>query len=366
MNTILITGADGYLGRLLAEALLINDSHQLFLWVRGNDEKTQSQKKEALSSLMAQYPERVRLFFGDLTDASPFLKIDCNQITHIIHCAAVTHFNVAADEADAINIGGTRKILQFAAQCQHLQHFHQISTLYSSGLTAGAIDAAPFKTVPEFANHYERSKYEAEKLAYENFAHLPITVHRLATVIAHNNDGKVIQYNVFHNTIRLLYNGLISLLPGHADTPLYFVTGQFCQQAILQQLTNPEAIGKTYHICFGINESLTLGELIEVIFSTFAKDSLFLKRRILKPLLVEKDAFLALAEAVDKGVGGALVQQAVNSIAPFADQLFIRKVIHSSHYTDLTLSNHQQLVKAVCTQLIRTQWGLRKNDENRI
>jgi hypothetical protein len=50
---------------------------------------------------------------------------------------------------------------------------------------------------------------------------LPLSVARLATVIADEERGAVTQFNAFHNTLKLFYYGPLSLMPGNPATRLY-------------------------------------------------------------------------------------------------------------------------------------------------
>src|SRR5207244_9773870 len=75
-------------------------------------------------------------------------------------------------------------------------------------------------------------------------------------------------------------------------------------------------------------ESATLGELVDVGFATFALDAAFARRRVLKPLYSDADAFDLLAGGVRSFVGG-VVNQAVSSVTPFARQLFVTKDLHN-------------------------------------
>ena len=43
-------------------------------------------------------------------------------------------------------------------------------------------------------------------------------------MIADDASGAVTQQNAFHNTLKLFYYGLLALMPGACDTPLYFIT----------------------------------------------------------------------------------------------------------------------------------------------
>ena len=361
MTTIMITGADGYLGqRLVAEFLQQPDIH-LILWLRADNTAEADEKRNKMIKMFPALTQKADLFFGNLSAEHPFDTVPQKNITHILHCAAVTRFNVDAAQADQINREGTRQVLTFARQCPALIHYGQISTVYASGLAQGTIAEAPLEPTLGFANHYERSKWEAEQLILGEFSDLPSSIYRIATVICDNISGQVSQYNVFHNSVRLLFNGLISLLPGHENTPLYFVTGDYCQKSIAQLLLNNETIGQICNLCYGSESAITLSEMVDVFFNQFSNDEMFVRRRILRPLLSTKAAFDTLSNALEQGLGSQMLRESLESIRPFADQMYLQKSIdHHKQYEwiePMDIPNIHELIAKVTDDLIQTKWG---------
>lgn len=91
----------------------------------------------------------------------------------MIHSAAVTRFNVDEDTARKVNTEGTEKILRFTNRCSSLEAFGLLSTVYASGLKAGAIEETPLDGSAGFANHYESSKWSSERARLTQYDHLP-------------------------------------------------------------------------------------------------------------------------------------------------------------------------------------------------
>ena len=196
------------------------------------------------------------------------------------------------------------------------------------------------------------------------FDHLPWQIFRVATVIADSGEGHVTQYNAFHNTLKLFYYGLLSLIPGTPDTPVYFVTGDFVADSVFE-LMNNRASKAIYHVSHTERESLTLGELIDTAFEVFDKDEDFKTRRILKPLYSDAESFDILVDGIS-AFGGGIVNQAVSSVAPFGKQLFIKKDIRNSRLVaelrDYREPDARSLILNTCHYLVRTRWG--KRDQN--
>jgi thioester reductase-like protein len=356
---VLITGADGYLGMRLARKYLESTRDRVLLWVRAAEDNEFQAKREILARQSGDREDRVSYHWGDLVNKEPFESLDPSKINVVIHSAAVTRFNVDEDTARKVNAEGTEKILRFANRCSSLEAFGLLSTVYASGLKAGAIEETPLDDGAGFANHYESSKWTSETLLLSEYNHLPWWILRVATVIADSDDGRVSQYNAFHNTLKLFYYGLLSLVPGKPETPVYFVTGKFATDAIFD-LMNSSRSKTIYHVAHTEEESLTLGQLIDLAFETFDRDSDFQSRRILKPLYSDAESFDLLVDGIS-AFGGGIVNQAVSSVAPFGKQLFIHKQIQNHNLVSALESyrapDARQLIRNTCEYLVRTKWG---------
>ena len=70
-----------------------------------------------------------------------------------------------------------------------------------------------------------------------------MSVLRLPTIIADGDDGQVTQYNAFHNTLKLYFYGLLSLVPGDPSTPVSLATAAFTTAAITRLLDPAVADG---------------------------------------------------------------------------------------------------------------------------
>ena len=323
----LVTGAGGYLGKRLAERL-----DNPIVWTRAN---------------------------GDLTSNDPFASLDPRRIRRIVHGAAVTRFNVDAQTATAVNVEGTRKLLQFARKCDALESVDLLSTVYAVGLRDGVIAEEPSDDGAGFANEYERSKWEAEQLVLGEFDDLPWRIERIATVIADDDSGRVSQQNAVHNTLKLLYYGLLSLIPGTPDVPVYFVTADFVVDGILAAM-DKGAMRSIFHVCHTREESLTLGGFLDTVFAVFERDEKFRARRALKPLFADLPSFELLVGQI-QGFSGGILGQAVGSVAPFARELFSIKEFRNDRLMsldgNLRAPDPEQLVVNVCQNLIDSRFG---------
>ena len=353
----LITGITGYVGLGVAKQL-INEGFEVIGLVRNNNKDF----KERIETLRMDLGETEILQFicCDLEDNQSLSNKNLDGITHIIHTAAVTRFNVEQELAHAINVEGSRKIFELARSCPDLECLSYISTIYTCGLAEGDILETHHQP-KAFANHYENSKFDAETLLQSEYGKLPWQILRVATIIADNEQGIVTQQNAFHNTLKLFFYGLLSLAPGEKNAPLYFVTGQFVIDAIteLSQKYNAQSI---YHICHSQNETSTLGELLDLAYDRFNEEEDFRARNILKPILCDSESFNLLAGETEK-MGATVMSQGLGSISPFAKQLFTIKDIKNDKLRNI-LKNYsapdpKKLLNSVCSHLLETRWGKR-------
>jgi thioester reductase-like protein len=353
---ILLTGASGYVGLALARELLERTDEELTLWLHAANADEARAKQEALMPRFSQWASRVDYRWGELGADGAFDQVDAARVTKIVHAAAVTRFNVDAETAKRVNLDGSARLFAFAERCPSLTHLTYVSTVYTAGLREGAI-AESLDKEHGFANEYERSKWHAEQLLATKS--LPWRIARVATVICDDESGRVTQQNAVHNTLRLLYYGLLSLVPGKTDTPLYFVTGKFVADALASLVQKSEERG-VYHLVHRRDESLALGELVDLAFAAFNEDAAFRARRILPPLWVDAESFEVLASSIDS-FGGEVTRQALGSVAPFARQLFSPKNFANDRLAAALPRYHapepRELARRVCSELVRTRWG---------
>ena len=357
-GALLITGADGYLGRLLVWHELATTDRPLVLWVRAGSDGEAARRCAAAYGSAVLSNRRIRCTGGDLRDPEPFAGVVPGQISAIAHLAAVTAFTVDALTATRVNLDGTAKVLAFARRARALTRVCLASTLYASGLRSGAVPERAITERPTFANEYERSKWEAERLALGD-PDLPVTVVRTATVLADDCSGRTGQRNAVHHTLALLRHGLLSLMPGDPVTPVYLTTGEIAVRAIAAAVDRGSGV---YQVADRASESLTLGRALDVAFECFTADERFLRRRTRRPLFADLRTFQMLAGAT-RSLGGSVLGQAVGSLEPFAAQLYVTKQVDNDRYRALVGAaeplDAESLFAATCARLADPEWDSR-------
>lgn len=352
---VLVTGAGGYLGHRVGRCFLATGDHDVVLGVR-----TEA-ARHAMTEEFALGGKAVRVVMADLTADDPFDVIDdalAHRITCIVHTAAVTRFNVERELARKVNVGGTAAVLELARRCPRLERLAQLSTVYATGLRGGRIVEEPDDGSAGFANAYEWSKWAAEQLVVSE-AGLPWSVLRVATVVADDERGVVTQHNAFHETLKLCFYGLLSLLPGRGDTPLYFVSGDAVTNAVVR-LCDPACEGGVYHVAPERPAAVTLDEVLDLAFTRFEEDEEFRRKRILRPLLADRESFELLMDGV-ASFAGSVLNQALANVVPFARQLYVDKVIDNRRLraalADDRAADPSALVAATVDHLVEHRWG---------
>jgi nucleoside-diphosphate-sugar epimerase len=366
-GTTLITGADGYLGGKIAQALLAGSDDRLLLGVKADAGSAEfaSRRDRLERDLGPAGTKRTVIVPADLSRDGALDGTDPRRVTRVVHSAAITRFSVGRDEARAANIEGTARVADFAARCDNLERLAVISTLYTAGRRQGDVFEKRHDEAG-FVNYYEWSKWAAEDYVWERHGGLPCSVLRLPTIIADDDSGQVSQHNAFHNTFKLYYYGLLSVVPGDRETPINLASADFAVSAIMH-LLDPAVPDGTYHTCPGPEAVASLGTLTDTMFDLFERDENYRKRRLMRPVYCDEESFYDLVEASAAMKGGP-IHQAMVSVAPFARQLFRPKVFRNdalrAQWAGYRVPDPADLITATASWLVATRWGRNAREES--
>lgn len=366
-GTTLITGADGYIGRKLAEHLLAESDDRLVLTVHAHPGEARFDDKRARieQALGPAAAPRVTVLPADVGEDGGLKELEPDSITRIVHAAAVTKYNAERDLAQRVNIDGTARLAAFAARCGNLQRFALLSTLHAAGKRVG--------TVPEqrlsdagFANNYEWSKWNAEEVLWSQHPDLPFSILRLPTVVCETEHGPIAQINSFHRTLKLYYYGFLSLVPGDRACLQYVVPATFAIPAIAR-LLDPEAPSGVYHVSPSGDGVAPLETLVDLVLGIYETDRSYQRRGLLRPLYCDEDSFNDLIAAAQSLRAGP-VYEAIDSITPFAAQMYLPKVFENdalrAAWPGYFAPDPVELVRTVATELIATRFGRATREES--
>lgn len=182
---VLVTGANGFIGREIVDELIKNNH---FVTGLGRTEK-----------YPAENLKNYDYFQADITDYKTLSELEAfREIDAVIHSAGLAHQfgETSREEFEAVNVKGTENILRLAVALK-IKHFILIGSTAVYGIVpaAGNSKQIPVKftedTTPNPQTLYAESKLEGEnvcrRLCKEN--KIPLTIFRLAPVIGEANVG---------------------------------------------------------------------------------------------------------------------------------------------------------------------------------
>jgi thioester reductase-like protein len=253
---------------LLARYLTQSDREVVLLVRARDDEQARARVEDVLRNLFGssapRYRQRVSVLAGELTEPRLGLSETRHRelaagITQIVHSAASVSFEMPLDEARAINVDGTRRMLELAAASPQLERYAHISTAYVAGTHTGSFRERDLDLGQGFRNSYEQSKFEAEQLVRSHPA-IPATILRPSIVVGDRNSGWTAAFNVLYWPLRAFARGLFSEVPAVASAPVDVVSVDYVADAIYALCDTDDGIGETYHLTAGA-KATTIEEL---------------------------------------------------------------------------------------------------------
>ncbi|WP_299453998.1 SDR family oxidoreductase [uncultured Microscilla sp.] len=196
---IFMTGATGYIGRLLAQKLA-EQGHTIHALCRSSSQTGD-----------LQHPN-IKFFEGDLLDSHSIDRAmaSCQQAYHLAAFAKV--FTKQPELHDHINVDGTMNVLA-AAQKAGVQRtvFTSTGGVFGFSTPDQPVDEATPRNI-EFFNHYERTKTEAEEKIRE------LTAQGQDIVIVNPTrvygPGLLSESNAATRLMQLYYQGKWKMSPG--------------------------------------------------------------------------------------------------------------------------------------------------------
>ena len=147
---VVVTGANGHLGRALVRRLL------------ANGERVRAFVRQEPPDEFRQHP-RFDVFLGELGDPAGVQEGLANA-TGVYHCGAATTGGWPAHESGTI--AGTRNVVEACLQhgIKKLVYVSSLSVLHQIGVGPVVTESSPLEPRPEERGAYTRSKLEAEQI----------------------------------------------------------------------------------------------------------------------------------------------------------------------------------------------------------
>src|SRR5512133_3641022 len=183
-KVILVTGWPGFIGRHLVRRLpqrIDAARDRVVLFTRAAHAPEGERELAALG-----LPGEV--VGGDVTQmhlglSGPEYKALASDVTEIWHLAALYDLTAGGAHLRAVNLDGTRHVLELARGARRLDRLNHVSTAYVSGDRKGVILEDELEAGQGFHDAYERSKWAAERLVRRAMGEVPATVYRPTIVV---------------------------------------------------------------------------------------------------------------------------------------------------------------------------------------
>ena len=372
VNTIFITGATGNIGAKLVARILADDSScHVVLLVRGLSPMDAENRVEDVLRIVspeidyALERKRITVICGDITKKqlglteSTYTSL-ASRVTHIIHSAAATQFNLPLKRSREINFCGTKNVMTFAKlakQIGHLQRVAHISTAYVCGDVEGTIYEDELISGQRFSNSYEQSKWETEQYVRKLMEDLPIAIFRPSIVVGDSRTGRIIKFNVLYMPLRYVWRGIVRVIPCSPNTTVDVVPLDFAANAIHHIFLHYDSpLGKTFNIVAGKENVSTIGSITnEAIdyFNAVVGHNQIVSVRFLPPTLC-KIATSLIHRKVNKLVELLKIFEPYMCRNRIFDNTNTKKALQGTGIIPLPLCSY---LCNILQQCIETNWG---------
>lgn len=318
-STVLLTGATGFVGKVVLEELLRRREElgieRVLALVRAASPQHAAARCRAdvyqspcFAAHAPGWEELVEPLSGDITrpglGLEPFARSRvAAEVTHVIHCAASVEFTRPLAEALAVNTHGALHALEVARACAHLESYVGVSTAYVTphpdpygrGIHRVEEVLAPLRCDPEslyaslcagtgdeqrllaetgHPNTYTFTKCLAEHLTIGRASDLPVTIVRPSIVSAcrtHPVPGWIDSAAAFAAFVAMIGAGKLRVLAGDPNTRLDVIPCDVVSQHIVAAAFAPPPRGtpRIQHAVAGLASAIPISMCREGIVDWF-------------------------------------------------------------------------------------------------
>ncbi|MFH8623384.1 amino acid adenylation domain-containing protein [Streptomyces vietnamensis] len=255
---VLLTGATGFLGAFLLDALLEHTEATVHCLVRAQDGPAARQRLERVLTGFGLWDEarahRIHAVPGDL--AAPRLGLDpathqelAARIDAVYHSGAAVNLVLPYEELSPATVEGTREVLRFATATGRaaVHHVSTVGVFAGPPADGGALSETAVTGPPEeLRQGYTQSKWVAEQVvALAREQGVPVTVHRPARIAGHTVTGACQADDFLWRVVKGCVQA--GAVPEGITAEADLVPVDYVARAIVAVAARPEALGGIHH-----------------------------------------------------------------------------------------------------------------------
>jgi NAD dependent epimerase/dehydratase len=255
MNKILVTGADGFIGSHLIEAL-VRQGHQVKAFVLYNSFNSWGWLDYCASDVKGHF----EVFAGDIRDPHGVKEAmkDCDFVLHLAALIAIPYSYHSPDTYVDTNIKGTLNILQAARDLDVKRVIHtSTSEVYGTAKFVPITEEHPLQG----QSPYSATKIAADQLAYSFYSSfsLPVLIARPFNTYGPRQSARA----VIPTIITQIANGARQIKLGAISPTRDFNYVQDTAAGFIAAMNSEQGLGEVVN--FGSNFEVSIGETAELI-----------------------------------------------------------------------------------------------------
>ena len=245
--TILVTGANGLIGRWLVPALL-NQGYRVLAAMRQPEQREPEYRAfiERRLNRPDQTRQRLQLVAFSLQEPERLFKEQpdlCHPIQAVYHLAAAFAWDLKQADTHQVNVEASLRLLEQVAHLSQLKRFIWIGGYRVAG-KPDLDDAALYKKLGAYEASkliaYERMKQQASDLR------IPWTALNPSSVIGDSISGDTTQFIGIAEIVQQLQQKKLAMIPGNRDTFVPLVHVDFVAEFCARLLEYDESIDQEY------------------------------------------------------------------------------------------------------------------------
>ncbi|MGB5812591.1 MAG: SDR family oxidoreductase [Polyangiales bacterium] len=247
----LVTGASGFIGKHLLDALVLREQ-PIHCLVRS------SSVPDFRALVDERWPTaraRIQVLAGDIGSPHCGLSSDTirslrTQVAHVFHLAALYDMTAGMEESEAANVHGTRNACRLAEELEAILHY--ASSTAVAGDYKGFFREDMFDEGQKHKSAYFRTKFLAEKVVREE-CQTEYRIYRPGAVVGSSVDGEADKIDGIYfafKTIQRLRRLLPSWVPlvGFEGSELHIVPVDYVARAMDAIAHADHLPGNTFHL----------------------------------------------------------------------------------------------------------------------